>query len=101
MTYLGKVGALVRHLRHRSGRGNVMISKAGVLGFAAISMLIACGGSSPTLSSGSEAGTTVCTPGASVACIGAGGCAGGHVCKADGSGYGACNCGAASGSAAG
>jgi hypothetical protein len=43
----------------------------------------------------------VCTPGASVACVGTGGCAGGQVCKADGSGYGACNCGAASGSASG
>ena len=35
----------------------------------------------------------VCSPGASVACTGAGGCTGGQVCIADGSGYGACDCG--------
>jgi len=35
----------------------------------------------------------VCTPGTSVACVGAGGCAGGQVCLADGTGYGACDCG--------
>jgi hypothetical protein len=35
----------------------------------------------------------VCTPGASVACVGAGGCAGGQACSADGAGYGACVCG--------
>lgn len=35
-----------------------------------------------------------CTPGASVACTGAGGCAGGQVCKADGSGFDTCVCGA-------
>ena len=36
----------------------------------------------------------VCTPGQSVACTGPGGCAGGQVCAADGTGYGACACGA-------
>lgn len=35
----------------------------------------------------------VCTPGTSVACVGAGGCAGGQVCNAEGSGFGACDCG--------
>jgi hypothetical protein len=33
-----------------------------------------------------------CTPGASVACVGTGGCAGGQVCNAAGSGFGACEC---------
>ena len=36
----------------------------------------------------------VCSPGASVSCVGAGGCAGGQVCLADGSGYGTCDCAA-------
>ncbi len=35
----------------------------------------------------------VCAPGASVACVGAGGCMGGQVCNAAGSGFGACACG--------
>lgn len=35
----------------------------------------------------------VCTPGASVACVGAGGCVGGQRCLADGSGFEACVCG--------
>jgi len=35
-----------------------------------------------------------CTPGQSVACTGPGGCAGGQVCNADGTGYEACACGA-------
>jgi len=34
-----------------------------------------------------------CTPGASVSCVGAGGCPGGQVCASDGSGYGSCACG--------
>lgn len=33
-----------------------------------------------------------CTPGASVACVGAGGCAGGQVCNAEGTGFAACDC---------
>jgi hypothetical protein len=84
-----------------------MASKARILGFVASTILTACGGSSPTLSSGSsgagqEGGTTaVCTPGASVACTGPGGCAGGQVCNNDGSALGTCDCGAPSGSASG
>jgi hypothetical protein len=78
----------------------MMTSKARVLGFAASSALTACGGSSPTLSSSAaqEAGAmTVCTPGASVACTGPGGCAGGQVCNANGSAFGACDCGSSAG----
>lgn len=37
--------------------------------------------------------SSACTPGASVACVGAAGCAGGQVCRADGSGFEACLCG--------
>lgn len=33
-----------------------------------------------------------CVPGQSIACVGPGGCAGGQVCNAAGSGYGACDC---------
>lgn len=36
-----------------------------------------------------------CVPGASQACVGPGGCHGGQVCLADGSGLGPCDCGAA------
>ncbi len=48
-------------------------------------MMVACG------SSGS--GSKTCVPGESVACVGAGGCAGGQMCNAEGSGFGACDCG--------
>lgn len=34
-----------------------------------------------------------CTPGESVACVGAGGCSGGQVCLPDGTGFGPCDCG--------
>lgn len=34
-----------------------------------------------------------CVPGAAVACVGPGGCAGGQVCDDDGSAYGPCDCG--------
>lgn len=37
----------------------------------------------------------LCVPGASQACVGPGGCQGGQVCLADGSGLGPCDCGAA------
>jgi hypothetical protein len=43
-------------------------------------------------SSSTDAAKT-CAAGASVACIGPGGCAGGQACKSDGSGYEACSCG--------
>lgn len=36
-----------------------------------------------------------CTKGSTQACVGPGGCHGGQVCLADGSGYGACDCGPA------
>ncbi|HEY1088598.1 MAG TPA: hypothetical protein VGE37_12925, partial [Archangium sp.] len=35
----------------------------------------------------------VCTPGRSESCIGPGGCAGGQQCNAEGTGFGACDCG--------
>lgn len=58
---------------------------------------IACSGSS----SGNGGGGHVCTPGASIACTGPAGCAGGQVCKADGTGYDACNCGGGDGGGGG
>jgi len=36
---------------------------------------------------------TACTPGATQRCFGPGACAGGQACAADGSGFGACDCG--------
>lgn len=43
---------------------------------------------------GSDA-KTVCSPGASVACVGAGGCSGGQACNAAGTGFAVCACGVA------
>lgn len=45
-------------------------------------------------SKGGDAGASVCVPGKSEACVGPGACQGGQVCKADGSGFGPCDCGA-------
>ena len=53
--------------------------------FTAFAATVAC-------SSDSGGGTTACVPGASVACVGAGGCPGFQVCKSDGSGFDSCNC---------
>jgi len=44
--------------------------------------------------------TSVCTPGATQQCVGAGACAGGQACLPDGSGFSACDCGGASKAAA-
>lgn len=41
---------------------------------------------------GDDSAAPVCTPGMSVACTGAGGCAGGQTCNAEGTAYGACDC---------
>jgi hypothetical protein len=38
---------------------------------------------------------SACVPGATQACIGPGGCNGGQACRADGTGFGSCDCGAA------
>jgi len=38
-------------------------------------------------------GTAACVPGASQLCVGPAACQGGQVCLADGSGFGACDCG--------
>jgi hypothetical protein len=38
---------------------------------------------------------TACTPGATQRCVGAGACAGGQSCSADGAGFGLCDCGSA------
>lgn len=49
---------------------------------------------SVTISYGCSESTTptMCIPGMSVACAGAGGCAGGQTCNADGTAFGACMC---------
>src|SRR5581483_995807 len=41
-----------------------------------------------------DAGTKVCVPGASVACVGPGGCNGAQVCNSAGTALGVCDCGA-------
>lgn len=62
------------------------LRSAGLVGFFAIAA--ACSSSSNGGSSGGA-----CTPGESNSCTGAGGCSGGQVCNADGSGFGTCDCG--------
>ena len=65
----------------------------------------ACGhnGASAATGAGGAGGSKseVCTPGLTQACVGLGACEGGQVCKADGSGWGPCNCGAASSTSSG
>lgn len=61
---------------------------------AAVCVLIA-GACSSDEDSSSKAGATACVPGVSTACTGPAGCAGGQVCREDGSGYGPCDCGSA------
>lgn len=47
----------------------------------------------PTLESDAESRSRLlCTPGATQACVGVGGCKGGQGCLADGSGFAACEC---------
>ena len=62
--------------------------KIGAVGFALA--LLAVG-----LAGGCKLASESCVPGESVACVGAGGCAGSQVCNAAGSAFGACACGAA------
>src|SRR5580704_8404912 len=50
------------------------------------------GGSGSQSAGASSGATRGCVPGASVACVGPGGCAGGQACDATGSGYGTCDC---------
>jgi hypothetical protein len=42
-----------------------------------------------------SAAATACTPGTTQRCVGAGACAGGQACAADGSSFGPCDCGSA------
>lgn len=51
-----------------------------------------CGGSTSQVDAGADGGG-VCLPGASIACVGVGGCSGGQVCNSSGSAYGPCDCG--------
>lgn len=45
-----------------------------------------------SLGCGTSSTPTSCTPGMSVACVGTGGCAGGQICNAEGTAFGACMC---------
>lgn len=51
--------------------------------FVALALVLGC----------STPAAQVCAPGAAVACVGPGGCAGGQTCNAAGTGFGACDCG--------
>ena len=41
------------------------------------------------------ASSPACVPGSTQACVGPGGCSGGQVCRPEGTGFGACDCGPA------
>ena len=43
--------------------------------------------------SASVASRSICVPGSTQACVGPGGCSGGQACRADGAGFGVCDCG--------
>lgn len=58
---------------------------AGLVLLVALSAAGAC--------SSSSGGATVCTPGETRPCTGSGACVGGQACVADGSAWGACDCG--------
>ena len=49
----------------------------------------------PAPPSASAPRPTSCVPGATQACVGPGGCSGGQACRADGAGFGSCDCGGA------
>jgi hypothetical protein len=49
----------------------------------------------PASPAAATAGQRVCTPGASQACVGPGGCQGGQACLVDGAAFGPCDCGGA------
>jgi len=49
----------------------------------------------PPVASVAPAPPRACVPGATQACVGSGACSGGQACLPDGSGFGACDCGAA------
>lgn len=68
------------------------------LGGSALAIAVAC---TVTCGGSSSQPNRACTPGASVACVGTGGCAGGQVCDADGSGFGVCACAGGVGDAGG
>src|SRR5260370_13892073 len=55
-----------------------------IAGACSVAVLVACRSGASCLN---------CIPGRSIACVGAGGCAGRQSCKTDGSGYDLCDCG--------
>jgi hypothetical protein len=60
---------------------------------ASLLYFAACTGNTATLGdAGAGDATTGCTPGMSIACVGAGGCAGGQVCSHDGTHFEPCDC---------
>src|ERR1700722_12927664 len=81
-------------------------AQAAVIGLASaaccVALVLACGGSSSSGLAGQDSGAGdstmpetggACVPGASIACVGPGGCSGYQACNQAGSGYAACGCG--------
>jgi hypothetical protein len=61
----------------------LVVPKVGLTATLLMALVWACGGSGTP---------SECVPGQSIACTGVGPCAGSQTCKADGSGYEACEC---------
>jgi hypothetical protein len=77
----GNAGAPLASARGGSGSGGAAVAEdAGSLGAGGETVIA----------------KPLCVPGQSVACVGPGACQGGQTCKADGSGYEACECAAMS-----
>jgi len=98
----------------RADAGRARRSRAGLAPAAGASLLFTlagCGGGDTTggaTSSAANGGTAVggaatavCEPGETQECVGPGACRGGQVCARDGAGWGACDCGEATGGASG
>ncbi len=98
----------------RADAGRARRSRAGRAPAAGASLLFTlagCGGGDTTggaTSSAANGGTAVggaatavCEPGETQECVGPGACRGGQVCARDGAGWGACDCGEATGGASG
>lgn len=87
--------------------GNSTTSTATVSGTAYLCEMQTAGGEAPVTPAPAAASTKAsanpaprCVPGATQACVGAGGCSGGQACLKDGSGFGPCDCGPAPAAAA-
>jgi hypothetical protein len=91
-----------------SHAGGGQAANAGEGGSGGSEVTAGTGGKGASGSAGSAAtagnagsGSSVCAPGDTRTCVGPGNCEGGQVCRGDGSGWSACDCGAGAGGSGG